>query len=110
MLVTFELIEAGAGRREQDRVTGGCAIVRVGDGRVQRAAFDQRGRAVQGGRNFNGGRTDQENALRFGRERLAEGGVIETLVFASQDDPQIAWERVESLEGGVDAGCFRIVI
>src|ERR1019366_9800206 len=69
MLVTCELVEAGAGRRQQDCIAGLRVSISEAHGVLQRAGMLQRDRAAKLFRNLGGGRANQQDGVRFGGQR-----------------------------------------
>src|SRR5579883_762802 len=88
MLVTAELVEARARRRE-------------------RSGLDQRHGAVERCGDLGRCRADQQHAARLGGQRFAKQSVVQPLVLTAEDDPHAALERVERLERRVHAGRLR---
>src|SRR5437763_17156376 len=65
LLVALELIEAGAGGREQDSVARAAVFECVADGGVKGLGRNQRHRAFQRVRDLGGGGADQKRGVRF---------------------------------------------
>src|SRR3954470_7643841 len=86
MLVTFELVEARARRRQQHRVPRRPVGERVLDRGAEGPALDQRRRTRQCLADLARGGTDQQRRTRFRRQRFAQRAIIETLVLSAQDD------------------------
>src|ERR1051325_4851051 len=110
MLVIFELIEAGASRREQNDIAGL---------RGPRSNFDgalDRSRAFDGDASLNllfdffGRGTDEQCKDRLLAKRGLQNRVVAALVFPAENNKNAAGKSVERLERRVDVGRFRIVV
>ena len=110
VLVALELVEAGAGGREQHGVAGRGMREGMGDGGFDGLRGHQRDSAVKLVGDLGRGGSDQQGGVRLGGERFAERGVVEALVFAAEDHPEAAGEGVQSFERGIHAGGLGIVI
>src|ERR1035441_6287330 len=80
VLVALELVETGAGGRQQHGVTGHGMRVGVGDGRFDGLGGDQRDSALKLVGDLGRGGSNQQDSVRLGRQRVAQRGVFQTLV------------------------------
>ena len=111
MLETIELIEAGAGGREQHRVAGRQPNARLD--RWLRPAC-RNGRPERRSPSclaiFAAAAPINSAARAFARKGSRSTVIVAAFVLAAEDDPQAAVECVDGFERGVDAGGFRIVV
>src|ERR1039457_1066951 len=110
LLKVFELVEAGAGRRKQDGIAGGGDARGLLDRCRQGAALQYQRGVADLGSDFLGGRANEQCGFGFGAERRAQHRIIAIFIFAAQDDPEPAGERIHSFESGVDTGGLGIVV
>src|ERR1035437_4481301 len=85
MLVALELVEAGAGWRQQHGVAGHGMLVGVSDGGFDGLGGDQRHSALKLVGNLGSGGPNQQSGVRLGGQRLAQSGVFQTLILAAED-------------------------
>src|SRR6185437_15307719 len=97
--VVLKLIEAGAGRGQQDGVAGLRVIAGVPNGAIQRAAVDQCNRPAKGladqrssGIRVVSLRADKKSGLRPFVQRAPQRRVIAPLVFSPENNPVVARE------------------
>src|SRR5450755_61009 len=110
MFVAVELIETGAGRGQQDGIARAGARISEAHRVLKRAGVLKRDRALQLFANLLGGRANQQGGVRFGGKGRAKHGIVQAFVLAAQDHPKSAGEGVQSFQGGVHTGGFRVVI
>src|SRR5580704_669466 len=104
MLVARELIEAGAGRGQQDGIAGLRVGICEADGLFQGAGLLQRERAAQLFADLGGGRADQQGGVRLRGERCSQDRIVQAFVLAAQNHPKATGKSVQGLEGGIHAG------
>jgi len=68
------------------------------------------GGALNLGFDFGGGGSNGVDALDAGAEEIVEDGIVAALVFAAENQVNVAGERFEGLDGGIDVGGFGIVV
>src|ERR1035441_9112342 len=73
MLVALELVEAGAGGRQQHSVAGHGMRVGISDGGFDGLSGDQRDSALKLVGDLGSGRPDQQGGVRLGGPRVAQG-------------------------------------
>src|ERR1035438_4045816 len=76
VLVALELVEAGAGGRQQQGVAGHGMRVGMGDGRFDGPGGDQRDRALKLPGDLGRGGSDEQRGVGFGGERSAQRRVF----------------------------------
>src|SRR5947209_8639362 len=110
LLIALELIEARARRRKQDRIARARAGPGFGYRAVERLRFYQPRRTRELRFDFFGRSPDQQRGAGLLLKPVPEERVIAALVLTAEDDPEIARERIQRLDGGVHAGRFRIIV
>src|SRR5574340_760236 len=110
MLVTAELVETGAGGRQQYGVAGAAMLVAVLHGGFKGPGAHDGDGALDLAGDLPGCGADQQRGPRFFGERPTEDRVVAALVLAAEDDPEAAGKGVQRLEGGVHVGGFGIVV
>src|ERR1017187_1667077 len=110
LLVALELVEAGAGGRQQHRVAGHGMRVGMGDGRFDGPGGNQRDSALKLLGDLRRGSSDEQGGVRLGGQRSAQRSVFQALVLAAKNHPEAAGEGVQGFERGIHAGGFGIVI
>src|ERR1700719_1321394 len=110
MLVVLELIEAGAGRGEQNDVSGGGVLSGLSDGCAERPRSYHLHHSVQLALDLFGRRTNGVNSLDALVEQGRELGVVGVLVLAAEDEVDVAGEGLQGLEGGVDVSGLGVVV
>src|ERR1019366_4101331 len=85
MLVALELVEAGAGGRQQHGIAGHGMRVGISDGGFDGLGGDQRHSALKLVGDLGSGGPNQQSGVRLGGQRLAQGGVFQALVLAAED-------------------------
>ena len=110
LFVVFELIEAGAGRRQQDHVTATAWVAAWSTAASRVPARIDFGDA--GNLPFDFFRRGADGVNRFDPlpQQSIQLGVVGVLVLASQDQVNITRERRDRLGRGVDVGSLGIVV
>ena len=110
VFVAFELVEAGAGGGEQDDVAGMGGGGDGADGLVEGFAGVDRDHAAELRLDFGGGGADGVDGLDARAKQIGELGVVGVLVFAAEDEVNVAGECGDGLGGGVDVGGLGVVV
>ena len=110
MLEIVELVEAGAGRGEQDDVAGLGQGSGAGHGVGQGLDLFERKAVVELRGDLFAGGADQEHVPGARAQRLAQRAEVAALVLAAQDDDEVTGESINGLEGRVDVGGLGVVV
>src|ERR1022692_4982010 len=94
VLVALELVEAGAGGRQQHGVAGHGVRVGISDGGFDGLGRDQRHGALKLVGDLGSGGSNQQGGVRLGGQRLSQSGVFQTLILSAEDYPEPAGQGV----------------
>ena len=109
VFVALELVEAGAGRSEQDNVSRLRGGVGFADGVLERLGVNDFGtfdlRFDLGRR-----RSDRVDALHALFQQVIEHGVVAAFVFPAENEVDVRGKRFQRLDRGIYVGSFGVVV